>query len=168
MSTPRELHISVAPPFYRSLPMYIVYALVVMTMAFLLWLRMRKRHQERNERERQLMERQKMEQITEMKLQFFTNVSHDLRTPLTLIISPLEQIVKNMEEGKTPNNLLTQLRNVRKNAQLLLHEVSALLDFRRLDAGGETLNMQRGDIVDHLNSILVSFSAKPSNHSQAQ
>ena len=54
-------------------------------------------------------------------------------------------------------NLLGQLKNIRKNAQLLLNEVSALLDFRRLDAGGETLNLQHGDIVDHLNSILISF-----------
>ena len=99
-----------------------------------------------------------MEQITEMKLQFFTNISHDLRTPLTLIISPLEQIMKKMRDGKTPDNLLAQLKNIDKNAQQLLREVSALLDFRRLDAGGETLNLQRGDIIDHLNSILVSFS----------
>ena len=157
MSTPRELHISVAPPFYRSLPMYIIYILALITAAFLLWRRIRKRQQDRTEQQRQLMERQKMEQITEMKLQFFTNISHDLRTPLTLIISPLEQMIKKMEDGNTPNNLLAQLKNICKNAQLLLREVSALLDFRRLDAGGETLNMQRGDIVDHLNSILVSF-----------
>ena len=62
-----------------------------------------------------------------------------------------------MEDGKTPENLMAQLKNICKNAQLLLREVSALLDFRRLDAGGETLNLQSGDIVDHLNSILVSF-----------
>ena len=158
MSSLRELSINVAPPFYRSLPMYIIYALAIISMVFFLWFRMRKRQQERTERQRQLMERQKMEQITEMKLQFFTNISHDLRTPLTLIISPLEQMVKKMEEGNTPDNLLAQLRNIRKNALLLLHEVSALLDFRRLDAGGETLNMQRGDIIGHLNNILVSFS----------
>ncbi len=164
MSHPRELRISVAPPFYRSVPMYIVYALTVIAIAFLIWQRMRKRQQERAEQQHQLMERQKMEQITEMKLQFFTNISHDLRTPLTLIISPLEQILTKMtksashwENGKMPDNLLGQLRNIHKNAQLLLSEVNALLDFRRLDAGGETLNLQRGDIVDHLNSILVSF-----------
>ena len=158
MSSPRELRISVAPPFYRTLPMYIVYAIIIIAILYLLWLRMRKRQQERNERERQLMERQKMEQITEMKLQFFTNISHDLRTPLTLIISPLEQMVKKIEEGRLPDNMLAQLKNIRKNAQLLLNEVSVLLDFRRLDAGGETLNVQRGDIVGHMNSILVSFS----------
>ena len=158
MSTPRELRISVAPPFYRTLPMYILYAVIVLGALYLQWRNMRKRQRERAERQRQLMERQKMEQITEMKLQFFTNISHDLRTPLTLIISPLEQIMKKLTDGKTPDNLLAQLKNIHKNAQQLLREVSALLDFRRLDAGGETLNVQRGDIVDHLNSILVSFS----------
>ena len=158
MSTPRELRISVAPPFYRTLPMYILYAVIVLGALYLQWRNMHKRQQERAERQRQLMERQKMEQITEMKLQFFTNISHDLRTPLTLIISPLEQIMKKLTDGKTPDNLLAQLKNIHKNAQQLLREVSALLDFRRLDAGGETLNVQRGDIVDHLNSILVSFS----------
>ena len=92
-----------------------------------------------------------------MKLHVFTNISHDLRTPLTLIISPLEQIIKKLEQGSSINSLQAQLHNVYKNAQLLLQEVNSLLDFRRLDAGGETLNLQRGDIVDHLNSILVSF-----------
>ena len=157
MSKPCELRISVAPPFYRTTMMYIVYALIVITLLYLQWRNMRKRQQERTEKQRQQMERQKIEQITEMKLQFFTNISHDLRTPLTLIISPLEHIMKKLEEGTTPENMMAQLKNVYKNAQLLLKEVSALLDFRRLDAGGETLNLQSGDIVDHLNSILVSF-----------
>lgn len=157
MSTPSELRISVAPPFYRTTLMYIVYAAIAITLLFLQYRNMRKRQQERTEKQRQLMERQKIEQITEMKLQFFTNISHDLRTPLTLIISPLEHIMKKLEEGSTPENMMAQLKNVYKNAQLLLKEVSALLDFRRLDAGGETLNLQSGDIVDHLNSILVSF-----------
>ena len=157
MSKPCELRISVAPPFYRTTLMYIVYALIVITLLYLPWRNMRKRQQERTEKQRQQMERQKIEQITEMKLQFFTNISHDLRTPLTLIISPLEHIMKKLEDGRTPENMMAQLKNVYKNAQLLLKEVSALLDFRRLDAGGETLNLQSGDIVDHLNSILVSF-----------
>lgn len=168
MSTPRELLISVAPPFYRTLPMYILYVVIVAAIVLLLWYRIRKHQQERRVHEQALMERKKMEQITEMKLQFFTNISHDLRTPLTLIISPLEQIIKKMTEQSSDNGsaqgdtsqdmkLLSQLQNIHKNAQQLLREVSALLDFRRLDAGGETLNLQQGDIVDHLNSILVSF-----------
>lgn len=157
MGTPHELYITVAPPFYRTMPMYCFYALMVIAILCFIRSQMHKRQKARAEQQRQMMERQKIEQITEMKLQFFTNISHDLRTPLTLIISPLEQIIKKMEQGTAISNLQAQLRNVHKNAQLLLQEVNSLLDFRRLDAGGETLNLQRGDIVDHLNSILVSF-----------
>ena len=158
MSTPHILRITVTPPFYRTTTMYMVYALIIIGFMYLQLRNMRKRQQLRTEQQRQMMERQKMEQITEMKLRFFTNISHDLRTPLTLIISPLEQITKKMEEGKTPDNLLGGLKNISKNAKLLLKEVNELLDFRQLDAGGEMLNVQSGDIVDHLNSILVSFS----------
>lgn len=158
MGEPRELQISVAPPFFRTTPMYLVYALVAVLLAVWLWYRMRQRQKERADRQRQVMERQKMEQITEMKLRFFTNISHDLRTPLTLIISPLEQMVKKMEGGVVPDHLLDQLKSMHKNALLLLGEVSSLLDFRRLDVGVETLNVRSNDIIDHLNSILVSFS----------
>ena len=66
MSSPKELRISVAPPFYRTLPMYTLYILVVLGALYLLWHNIRKRQQERTERQRQLMERQKVELITEM------------------------------------------------------------------------------------------------------
>ena len=157
MSPPQELTINVAPPFYRTTPMYCVYALMVIAILIFIRNQMHKHQQTRSEQQRQMMELQKIEQITEMKLQFFTNISHDLRTPLTLIISPLEQIIKKLEQGSSISSMQVQLHNVYKNAQLLLQEVNSLLDFRRLDAGGETLNLQCGDIVDHLNSILVSF-----------
>ena len=153
-----EMKIVVSPPFFQSTAMVVAYILAALLAAFYFWRRFQRRQKERMEQQQQQMEHQKMVQITNMKLQFFTNISHDLRTPLTLIISPLEQIMKKLTDGKTPDNLLAQLKNIHKNAQQLLREVSALLDFRRLDAGGETLNVQRGDIVDHLNSILVSFS----------
>ena len=82
---------------------------------------------------------------------------------LTLLFSATLMLKHNLPSsatspGSTPDNLLTVLKRIGKNAQLLLSEVNALLDFRRLDAGGETLNLQSGDMVDHLNSILVSFS----------
>lgn len=157
MGVPRELIIRVSPPFYRTLPMYVVYVLTLLAAGVAVWRMAVRRQRLRRCAANRLLERRRMEELTEMKLRFFTNMSHDLRTPLTLIISPLEGIVRRMERGVMPEDLPAQLKNVCKNAQLLLNEVSALLDFRRLDAGGETLNLQRGDIVDHLNGVLVSF-----------
>ena len=153
-----EMKIVVSPPFFQSTSMGVAYILAALLAAFYFWRRFQRRQKERMEQQQQQMEHQKMVQITNMKLQFFTNISHDLRTPLTLIVSPLEQIVNKMEEGTMPENLLKRLKTVRKNAQLLLGEVNGLLDFRRLDVGVESLNLRQGDIIDHLNSIVLSFS----------
>ena len=92
-----------------------------------------------------------------MKLQFFTNISHDLRTPLTLIMSPIDVIVKKLEDGTQPAELLPQLKNVRKNAQLLYNQVGSLLDFRRLDVGTETLQESVNDISTQIKGICLSF-----------
>ncbi len=155
---PYELKIYVSPPFFQSTAMIIVYILAALLAAYYVWRRFQQRQKERMEQQQQQMEHQKMEQITNMKLQFFTNISHDLSTPRARIVSPLEQIVNKMEDGTMPENLLNRLKTVRKNAQLLLGEVNDLLDFRRLDVGVESLNLRQGDIVDHLNSIVLSFS----------
>lgn len=73
-------------------------------------------------------EAQKQHEIDEMRLNFFTNLSHDFRTPLSLIIAPLEEVLKKYKnEDFTPS-----LNIVHKNALALLHLVNQILDFRKL------------------------------------
>lgn len=156
-STTCVLRIHVNPPFYLSAWAYLVYLLLACFVAYLLWNRSRRNQKMKLLKQKEDMERQKLVQITEMKLKFFTNISHDLRTPLTLIISPVEMMVKKLEGGQTPANILPQLKNVQKNAQLLLNQVSSLLDFRRLDVGVEALQLSCSDIVAQLGSICLSF-----------
>ncbi len=153
----RQLSIHVNSPFYLTRWAYLVYGLLLCTLGYILWLRSRKQQLRQLTLQKEDLERQKQAQITEMKLQFFTNISHDLRTPLTLIISPIDVIVKKLENGQMPASLLTQLKNIRRNAQLLLNQVGSLLDFRRLDVGVETLQLSVSDIVAQLGSICVSF-----------
>jgi len=91
--------------------------------------------------------------LIEMKLRFFTNISHDLRTPLTLITTPLQTILNGMlEEG-----LRKKLNTINKNAEQLLQLINALLDFRKLDVGGETLRLQKGDFVSFIKEICIPF-----------
>lgn len=156
-STTCVLHIHVNPPFYLSVWAYLVYLLLACLVVYLLWNRSRRDQKMRLQKQKEDLERQKLVQITEMKLKFFTNISHDLRTPLTLIISPVEMMVKKLEGGQKPVNILPQLKNVQKNAQLLLNQVSSLLDFRRLDVGVEALQTSVSDVVAQLNSICLSF-----------
>ena len=152
-----QLSIHVKSPFYLTGWAFMVYALMACVAGYVLWRRTRRRQLRELRLQKEDMERQKQAQITEMKLQFFTNISHDLRTPLTLIISPIDMIVKKLENGQMPASLLPQLKNIRKNAQLLLNQVGSLLDFRRLDVGVERLNPSISDIVAQLGSICLSF-----------
>ena len=151
------LNIHVKAPFYLSKVAYLLYALMICAVGYLIWRRIRQLQIRRLHDQEERLERQKIVQITEMKLQFFTNISHDLRTPLTLIMSPIDLIVKKLENGVKPTALLPQLKNVRKNAQLLYNQVGALLDFRRLDVGTETLQESVNDISNQIKGICLSF-----------
>ena len=84
------------------------------------------------------------EQVTQMKYRFFTNISHELRTPLTLIITPLDSITQKVTDPK----LKQQLESIGRNAQNLLGLFNQLLNFRKIEMGGEAVYFSKGDIVD--------------------
>lgn len=102
-------------------------------------------------RQQQLLQME--ERISQMKYSFFTNISHELRTPLTLIITPLENLIRKM----TDVTVKEQLKLINRNAQSLLNLVNQLLDFRKVEMGGETLVLTKGDIEYFLFSIFSNF-----------
>lgn len=109
---------------------------------------------QQNERLTQLSK--ELEEATRAKLLFFTNVSHDFRTPLTLINGPLEQLIKD-------NNLLTAdnrqqlLRLAHKNVQVLLRLVNQILDFRKYESGKLELNLSNVDMREAVQGWYESF-----------
>lgn len=96
----------------------------------------------------------KLEEATKAKLRFFTNISHEFRTPLTLIIGPLEDLIHN---GQFPPGLKKQLDLMHRNSLRLLRMINQLMDFRKLE--NEKMKLQAGyyDIVAFLNEIHDSF-----------
>lgn len=102
---------------------------------------------------KQRIMRQQKEQLDEMKYRFFTNISHEFRTPLTLIITPLGAMIKDLKDEK----LKLKLTSIYKNAQELLTLINQLLDFRKLEAKGENVNLTYGDMIQILNDIYQSF-----------
>ena len=146
--------IEVAPPFYLSWWMMIVYALLALGAAFALNRYFHRRHLLRMEQQRENLEQQQQVQLSEMKLRFFTNISHDLRTPLTLIMSPLQSLLS----GDISQQLREKLEMIYRNAELLYNQVNNLLDFRRLDVGAEKLTLQSIDVAQYVGNICLSFS----------
>lgn len=93
--------------------------------------------------------------LNEIKLQFFTNVSHDLKTPLTLILSPLQLLMKGNHDDLTDS----RLQIINRNATHLLSLIDNLLDFRKLDIGGESLHPVKCDVISSLTEVCNNFNA---------
>lgn len=103
---------------------------------------------------RQLRESQQLKVISELKTRFFDNITHEFRTPLTLILSPVEQLLQRHRE---PADLRTGLLTVERNAQQLLRLINQLLDLAKLEAGHLSVLPRAGDLADFIRQIVEAF-----------
>lgn len=149
------LDITVTPPFYLSNWAITLYIFFVIALVIFIVYRTRKHHRIKLERQRGQLKREQEAKLIEMKLRFFTNISHDLRTPLTLILTPLQTILS----GVLDDGLRKKLNTVNKNAEQLLQLINTLLDFRKLDVGAETLRLQAGDFVHFIRELCHPFQS---------
>ena len=90
-----------------------------------------------------LKREQQKEELNQMKFRFFTNISHEFRTPLTLIMTPLGILIQQAE-----NPMKDKLKSIYNHAGNLLELINQLLDFRKLEMGGESLKLHQADIVE--------------------
>ncbi|MCM1254787.1 MAG: response regulator [Duncaniella sp.] len=150
---PAVVEITVHPPFWLSIWAKILYSILFILAVYLVY-RLIQRHERRkfNEKRKEVA-RLKQEELNQMKFKFFTNVSHDLRTPLTLIISPLEAMIKETNDASK----LKTLTVMRNNALRLLNMVNQLLDFRKNEVTGLTLHPTHGDVAAFIRNVCQSF-----------
>lgn len=106
------------------------------------------------EQNRKRMEDEKYKELEEMKYRFFTNISHEFRTLLTLIITPVGSMLRRTTDTETR----TQLNEVSKNAGDLLQLVNQLLDFRKMEMNGERLNLASGNLDEFIQYTTMKFS----------
>lgn len=99
----------------------------------------------------------KVKLVNQLKLKFFTNISHEFKTPLTLILNPLEKLLKKEPDTKSENYKTLSIIN--RNAQRLLQLINQLMDFRKLEQGKMKLSVSKIDINEFLSNIVSSFTA---------
>jgi signal transduction histidine kinase/DNA-binding response OmpR family regulator len=163
--TPEKvIEITVEPPFWMTFYAYLFYAIVI---ALIVWgirrssIQKLKREfvleQERLEMKHLIeKERHDAEQKTELekvKVKFLTNLSHELKTPLTLVLNPIENLM--FQENSTEK--LEMLNLISRNAKRLLNLVNQLLDLRKIEANELNLNATEGDLVSFCQEIVDSF-----------
>ncbi|MCB0705144.1 MAG: response regulator [Saprospiraceae bacterium] len=97
----------------------------------------------------------RLQELDTLKSTFFANISHEFRTPLTLIMSPAEQMI----EGKIQGDSKNYLQIIYRNGKRLLQLVNQLLDLSKLESGKLSLNLQDGDVFRFVRSIAMAFES---------
>ncbi|MCC8143699.1 MAG: hybrid sensor histidine kinase/response regulator, partial [Tannerellaceae bacterium] len=136
--TPAELEIVIHPPFYKTIWAYLVYILLWIAFFIFIAYSIRKRNYIKNKRKQELFETEKEKELYNAKIAFFTNIAHEIRTPLSLIKGPLEYIMK---EEVSKKEQTENLEIIDKNTNRLLDLTNQLLDFRKTEKEGFQLNL---------------------------
>ena len=151
-----EIRIVIQPPWWKTRWALLLYAVVAMFVLYgfrkLILIRANFIHDIKLER----VQRENMEKLNRAKLQFFTNISHEFRTPLTLILGPVQNLI---ESGSGSKFVRERLHNINNNAQRLLRLVNQLLDFRKAESGNLKLEVSEGNLVKFVKEIKLSFDA---------
>ena len=147
------LAITILPSFWNSKIAYLIYLVLLI---LLLWISRRimlERHRLKFEAEQEHREAERVQQLDALKTKFFTNISHEFRTPLSLIISPLEKIIAHTKDNDTLNNLVL----IQRNAHRLLTMVNQLLDFRKMEVQKLEAKNSWGEMIGFIREVSLAF-----------
>lgn len=153
-SPEKTLIITVHPPFWQTWWAYIIYMVIFVVLMVAFWTFILSKERLKQDLRIRQITHQKENEISEMKLKFFTHVSHDLKTPLTLVITPLEHLLNHEPLSESIRN---QLMMVRNNASYLLSLINQLLDFRKMEVDSRQLQVSEHDIVKFLTKVTKAF-----------
>lgn len=145
-----EMGIRITPPWWLTSWAKGIYVVIAILLLYVLYKVLLLREKEKQ----RMLEREHNEQLAQAKLQLFTDISHDIRTPLTLVISPLLKLIE--EEPTSKHSAVYQIMH--RNASRILRLVNQLLDVRKIDRKQMHLRVRETDIVSFVNDIVDSFS----------
>ncbi|MEI7829450.1 MAG: two-component regulator propeller domain-containing protein, partial [Prolixibacteraceae bacterium] len=152
---PTRLQITIRSPFWSSWYAFVFYIVFLLVIFYALQRELRIRNKLKNSILHERIQRDNEEKLHQLKLHFFTNISHEFRTPLTLILSPLS-ILKRKIAGK--EELVEHVSMIENNANRLLRLVNQILDIRKIELGKIDFHPQPFDIVALSQEVFQCFS----------
>ncbi|MBC7890077.1 MAG: response regulator [Ferruginibacter sp.] len=161
----RSIRLVVSPPFWRTIYAFAAYLLLVAGILFYIRhlgikkIQTRFALEQERQRTSQLIERERkeaeyMHKLDQAKIKFLTNLSHEFRTPISLIMGPVDNLIGNIKEEA----LLNQLNLIKRNSRRLLNLVNQLLDFRKMEEKELKLQYSEGNIVSFMKDVCDSFN----------
>ena len=152
--TGATLRVVILPPWWATGWAYGLYALLVAAIGWSLFRFYSQRIRQRQELELNRREAEQLKAIDELKTRFFSNITHEFRTPLSLIIAPVEQLLR---ENQFDTPVQKTLALVQRNASQLLRLINQLLDLSKLEANRMTVSLMRGDVSQFVTQLTESF-----------
>ena len=154
--TPTVLQIDILVPWWKSNQAFFIFFIIALVLVIIIYkylnVRIRERQQIKNEREQRTQD----EALNAKKIQFFTNISHEFRTPLTLILNPLEAIIGN-KSIELPTDIAEKHEIIYKNSKRLSRLIDELMDFRKLQFNKMSINASKFDIVSFVKEVASHF-----------
>ncbi|MGN1246195.1 MAG: two-component regulator propeller domain-containing protein [Muribaculaceae bacterium] len=151
----KEIKIVVHPPIYKTVWAYCLYALLLAVAIYYLMRFYNTRLRERNEVRLAKLEKEQLEVVNKIKLDFFTTVSHELKTPLSLIISPLKRV--HMHRETLPKSDADMLDTALKNSEKILELIDELVTFNKVETGTFRFYLQYGNPLEFIESLTHLF-----------
>ena len=152
----RTFYIKISPPFWKSTAAYIFYTVFLCAALCITVYVYHRNIENKNRRRQQLFELEKEKEVYQAKIEFFTNIAHEIQTPLTLIKGPIDWALSKIEDTTTVRR---NLELVKKNMNRLIALTSQLLDFRKTEQYEFTLNFVYVDINQLIADQVEAFSS---------
>lgn len=150
-----SIKLIITPPWWSTVWAYILYGLLIISGLYLIRRYELSRIKLKNQLKLEKVETDILRNLDQLKSQFFANISHEFRTPLTLILGQIESVmssnIENMKKAK--------LQVANRNARRLLTLINQLLDLSKLEAGSMKLNAEQYNVVSFLKSLFYSFES---------
>ncbi|NPA37508.1 MAG: response regulator [Chlorobi bacterium] len=159
---PTQLEIHIATPWYRTTIAYFVYFLFFVFIIIISFNELKARQQLKRAVLIEKIQRENEERLHEMKLKFFTNISHEFRTPLTLITGPVQKLINSEKIIDREKELLSVIE---RNTNRLLFLINQIMDFRKIDKGRAKLNITAIETVSFTKDLIQSFMSEAEDRS---
>ena len=150
----KEIKLIIPPPFYFSSWAFLFYLVILILTIYITYRIFYIRLQEKNAMKVANMEKEKLEEINKDRIEFFTSVSHELKTPLSLIVAPLKYISQNQ---KMSPESIERMDVAIKNANKMVELIDELVTFNKVESGNIQFYIQKGNPLDFIENVAQLF-----------
>ncbi|KJF43966.1 hybrid sensor histidine kinase/response regulator transcription factor [Draconibacterium sediminis] len=154
---PTSLTIEILPPIWQTWYALLFYIMLVVGIVTVIRWNAVKQVRLANSLEMEKLKHRQDQKINEMRLRFFTNLSHEFRTPLTLILAPLKELLRKKEEYQLTEETEHKIKIINNNSVRLMKLINQLLDFRKLETGNAKLYTSETNVVELVAELCHPF-----------